>query len=101
MEKEMFEFAKRYEDPGLLPLSHPERLVQAIDVPARRRRKPYGWKYIKAASGAAIIAGLTFTVFDIVMADHELSLWTNPCCSEHLWSEPTLQPMLKSTLYNV
>ena len=55
----MFEFAKRYEDPGLPPLSHPERLVQAMDAPARRRRKPDGWKYIKAASGAAIIAGLT------------------------------------------
>ncbi len=57
----MFEFAKRYEDPGLPPLSHPERLVQAIDAPARRRRKPDGWKYIKAASGAAIIAGLAYS----------------------------------------
>jgi hypothetical protein len=97
----MFEFAKRYEDPGLPPLSHPERLVQAMDAPVRRRCKPDRWKYIKTASGAAIIVGLTYTVFDIAIADHELSLWTNPCCSEHLWSEPTLQPMLKSTLYNI
>jgi hypothetical protein len=90
--------AKRYKDPDLPPLSHPERLVQVINVPARRRRKPDEWKYIKAASGAAFIAGLTYTVFDIAMADHELSLWTNSCCFEHLWSESILQPMLKSTL---
>ena len=55
----MFEFARNHEDPGLPSLPHPERLAQAIDAPVRRRRKLEGWEYIKFASGAAIIMGVT------------------------------------------